>query len=207
MAQKKHLEKIEQLFQKSLVVSFSDLDRIVKNRKQSNYTKQLVHYLVKRGKIKRIGKGCYTAVEELGVSVLCFKPAYLGLQSALSFHGLWEQETIPVIITANSIKSGARMCMGANILIRRCARKYLFGYSYEDDGGYYLPYSDIEKTLIDFFVFRVPVSREVLANFERKINRRKLDKYLSAYPQRIRIKVKNALANNVIGSSVITTNK
>ena len=193
MAEQKYLKKIEALFEKSPVVPFSNINRIVQQTNKTDYAKQIVHLLIKKGKIKRITKGYYTRFDEIGLSVLCFQPSYLGLHSALSFHGLWEQETIPVIVTSRTVRQGIRKCMGANILIRRSCKAYIFGYEYVNDSGYYLPYSDIEKTFIDFFVFREKLSPETMQQFERKINLKKLQRYLLRYPKRIRIKVLHAL--------------
>ncbi|MBI2548118.1 hypothetical protein HYW21_02090 [Candidatus Woesearchaeota archaeon] len=194
MAKQKHLERTEQLFKKSPVVFFSDINRIVKDKKNTAYAKQLLNSLVKKRRVKRITKGCYTLFDDVGLSVLCFKPSYLGLQSALSFHGLWEQETIPVVITANPVRQGIRKCMGMNVLIRKSNKKYIFGYEFVDDAGYYLPYSDIEKSFIDFFVFREKLSPELIETFKKKIDVKRLKRYLSVYPKRINIKVINALA-------------
>ncbi len=193
MAKQKYLTKIEELFEKSPVVSFSDIDRIVRHKKDTDYAKQIVNKLIFRGKIKRLTKGCYTKFDEAGLSVLCFKPAYLGLQSALSFHKLWEQETIPVIITSKFIRPSIRKSIGMNILIRRAKKEYMFGYEYFDDSGFYLPYSDIEKTFIDFVVFRNRLSPEIIREFKKKINIKKINEYLKKYPERIRTKVRRAL--------------
>ncbi len=193
MGTQKYVKKVGRLFEKSLVVSFRDIDRIVCEKKESSYAKQVIHSLLKSEKILQLTKGYYTKYPEISLSVFCFTPSYLGLQSALSFHGLWEQETIPVIITPRPVRQGIRQCMGGNILVRRTQRKYMFGSTFENDYGYYLPYSDIEKTLIDFFVFREKLSPEVVEKFREKIDRSLLRKYLSHYPQRIRVKVENAL--------------
>lgn len=191
MGRRKYL--VEGIFEKSPVVSFSDLEKIVKSKKKKEYTKQLVRNLLKQGRIKKLAKGFYTKSDEAGLSVFCFKPAYLGLQSALSFHGLWEQETIPVILSAARIRPGIRQSLGTNILLKRIDKRYLFGVEYYLDSGFYLPYSDLEKTLIDFFVCRERMSKEVLKKIRERINPRKLEIYLKKYPSVIRKKVYNAL--------------
>src|SRR3989344_9138445 len=100
MGKQIHLEKIERLFEKSPVVDFKSIERIIG---KNNYAKLLVSNLLKKNKIKKVGKGFYTKYDESSLSVFAFKPAYLGLQSALSFYGLWEQETIPVILTTKKL--------------------------------------------------------------------------------------------------------
>jgi predicted transcriptional regulator of viral defense system len=175
MGKQKYTDRIGDIFKKSPVVTFSDVDRIVRDKRKTDYAKQLIHHLVRMGKVKRLTKGCYTTGNDIGLSVLCFRPAYLGLQSAVSFHALWEQETIPVIITSAHVRPGIRTCMGGNILVRRS--RHIFGYEYYEDSGQYLPYSDIEKTFLDFFVFREKLSPEVMRAFRERIDSVKLKRY------------------------------
>src|SRR3989344_4471238 len=122
-----HLKKIEDLFKKSPVVDYKSIERIVGKSKKSSYAKLLVYNLLKKGKIKKIGKGVYTIHNEISLTVFAFKPAYLGLQTALSNYELWEQETIPVIITTKRVRRGIRSLMGGNILLRNINKKHFFG--------------------------------------------------------------------------------
>lgn len=187
MAKSKYLEKIQDLFKKSLVVDFKSIERIVSlnNKKQkSNYAKLLVSNLLKQEKIKKIAKGYYTKYNDNSLTVFCYQPSYLGLQSALSFHGLWEQETIPIIITSKKIRTGIRKVLGGNVLIKRTQNKFIFGIDYFKDGSFYLPYSDIEKTFIDMIIFKQKIPLEVLENFRKKIDEKKLKKYLKKYSKK-----------------------
>ena len=127
MGKQIHLEKIEALFNKSPVVEFKSIERIIGKTKNSNYAKLLLHNLLKKEKIKKIGKGVYTKHNEISLAVFSFKPAYLGLQSALSHHGIWEQQTIPVIITTKKVRRGIRKLMDGNVLLRNINKKYFFG--------------------------------------------------------------------------------
>jgi len=191
MAKEKYIKIAENLFKKSPVVSISSVERITKNK---NYAKQLVRNLVIKGKIKRLVKGYYTIHDDPSLAVLCFRRAYLGLQDALSFHNLWEQETIPVIITTDRARQGLRKIIGTNVFIRRIDRKYSFGFGYCNyHGNLYLPYSDIEKTLIDLVYFRQKLSEDLKKGIIRKIDRKKLGMYLKAYPKRFRKRIINLL--------------
>lgn len=178
------------LFEKSPVVEFSSIGRIIgKPRGKGNYAKLIVHNLLKRGFIKKIGKGVYTKYNETSLAVFSFKPAYLGLQSALSHHDIWEQETIPVIITSKKTRRGIRSLIGGNVLIRNINKRYFFGIEYKEEGGFYLPYSDLEKTFIDMVVFNQKLDKETLNKIRKKINKRKLSDYLKAYPLNIRKRI------------------
>ena len=195
MGKEKYLKQIENLFEKSPVVDFSSIERIIKSKKNiKQYTKQLIRNLVLKNKIKRLSKGYYTKHDESGLAVFCFKPAYLGLQDALSFHNLWEQETIPVIITAKKVRQGGRKIFeNANILIRRIDKKYFFGFEYLKSGDFYFPYSDVEKTFIDMIYFRQSIDEEVLKNIKKKIDKKKLERYLKKYPEKFRKRVEGIL--------------
>ena len=190
MGKEKHLKDVENLFKKSLVVNAKSIKAIVnKKRNIKQYAKQLIRNLILKGKIKRITQGFYTSRDDISLAVFCFKPSYLGLQDALSFHNLWEQETIPIIITSRKIRSGIRTVNTGNVLIRRIAKKYLFGFDYYPQQGIAAPYSDIEKTLIDMIYFKERMNREVLHVINQKIDRKKLKSYLKFYPKRIQKRV------------------
>ena len=193
MGKQIHLKKIESLFEKSPIVDFKSLEKIIGKTKKSSYAKLLVYNLIKKGKIKKIGKGIYTQYNEISLAVFSFKPAYLGLQSALSHYGIWEQETIPVIITTRKVRRGLRILMGGNILLRNINKKYFFGIEYVKEGDFYLPYSDLEKTFIDMFVFNQRMDKEVLEKMKKRTNKQKLLDYLKRYPSNIQKRCKNCL--------------
>jgi len=186
MGKIKYLGDVERLFEKSPVVSFASIKRVI--GKRGGYTKQLVRNLILKSKIKKLAKGCYTKYDENSLAVFCFK-GYLGLQDALSFHNLWEQETIPVIITGKKVRQGIRDIWGGNVLVRRIDKRYLFGFDYFREGEFYFPYSDIEKTFIDMIYFNENLSEEVLVEIRKKIDRKKLRGYLRKYPKRFRERV------------------
>ena len=186
MGKEKYLNDVKNLFKKSPVVNIQSIQRIIRK----SYAKQLIRNLAIKGKIKRLAKGCYTVHDDPSLAVFCFKPAYLGLQDGLSFHNLWEQETIPVIVTAAKVRQGIRKVLDTNILVRRIDRKYLFGFDYcHYSNDLYLPYSDIEKTLIDMVYFRQKMTKETIQEIKKRIDRKKLDSYLKRYPEKIRKKV------------------
>jgi len=154
MGKRKYLDSILKLFGKSPVVDFASVNRIVKNKKNvKQYTKQIIRNLVKQGKIYQLGKGLYTIHKDSSLAVFGFSPSYLGLQDALSFHNLWQQETNTLIITSKKVRAGLRKVLGVNTIIKRINPKYMFGFEYYkyplEDREIYIPYSDIEKTFID----------------------------------------------------------
>ena len=189
MGESKYKPDVEQLFRKSPLVSYNSIVRTVKSKSGgTTYAKRMINYMTKKGLIKRITKGYYTSSEDISLAVLCFQPAYLGLQDALSSHNLWEQESIPIIVTPRNVRSGIRKILDRNVLIRKIGKKYFFGMGYHQQGNISLPYSDIEKTFIDMIYFKEHLSDEAIRNIKQKLNRKKLDSYLKRYPPRFRKK-------------------
>ncbi len=194
MGKKRHITEIEEFFNKSPVVDFNSIRMMINKKKNiKQYTKQLIRNMILRGKVKRLAKGCYTKYDNINLSVYCFKPSYLGLQDALSIHNLWEQETIPIIITIRKVRQGIRKILGLNVMIRRISGKYFFGFDYLKDGDFYFPYSDIEKTFIDMIYYKQYISKEILREFKKKLDKNKLKAYLKNYPKIIRKRANNLL--------------
>lgn len=189
MGKIKYIKMIREFFKESPIVSINSLKRFVSKKQGEDYIYLTINNLIKKKEIKRLTRGFYTLHEDPSLVVFCFKPSYLGLQDALSIHNLWEQETIPVIITTRKVRQGIRKILGMNVLIRRMNKKYFFGFEYEKVGDFYLPYSDIEKTFIDMIYFRQSLDKDLLKNFKEKINKKKLKKYLKKYPKKIKTKV------------------
>ena len=194
MGKEKYLNDVNELFKKSYVVNSSSISRLIRSKKNvKQYQRHLIRNLILKKKIKRLVKGFYTIYDDTSLSVLCFKPAYLGLHDALSFHELWEQETIPIIITSKKIRPGIRIILGMNVLIKVINKKYLFGFDYHEQNNFYLPYSDLEKTFIDMIYFKQKISDEVIKDIIKKIDINKLNSYIKYYPKRFKKKVLNYL--------------
>ena len=204
MGKIKYLTDIMKLFEKSSVVNFDSIERIIKSKRgSSSYAKQIVYYLIKNGKIKKLAKGVYTNRNDVNLSVFCFEPAYLGLQDALSFHNIWEQETVPIIITTKKVRKGIRKILGQNVLIRSIDKRYFFGFKHFQEKDIALPYSDIEKTLIDMIYFKENIDKNVLDNFIEKINKKKLISYLRKYPIKFRKSViKKTMHHHALKTSI-----
>ena len=190
MGKIKYLDSVTNLFNKSPIVDFESIKKHVKN---SNYAKLLVHNLIVKNKINKITKGFYTKHNNPELAVFTFNRSYLGLQDALSFYNLWEQETIPIIITSQKVRTGIRTIMGSNVLIRHIDSKFLFGYDYVKKGELAYPYSDVEKTFIDMVYFKENLNQETIRNIIKKINKKRLCNYLKKYPKKFREIIMNYL--------------
>jgi hypothetical protein len=190
MGKIKYIDKIRTLLSKSPVISLTFLKNILGDK----YAYLLLHNMVKKKEIYRITRGFYSHHEDPTVSVFCFKPAYLGLQNALSVHALWEQETNIIILTTKTVREGVRRICESNVLIRRIPKNLFFGIEYKQYGEFYVPVSDIEKTFLDLIYLRQPVDEVLLRVFRGKIDRQKLDLYLMEYDERFRKRVLESLS-------------
>jgi len=181
-----YLNKIREFLKTTPIFRAKDIELIVKNK---NYSYVILHNLLKKGEIKRVKKGWYSIYEDPIVSVFCFKPAYIGLQEALSFHELWEQETNVILVTTRKVRIGIRKIFDNNVILHRIKQKYFFGYDYLKYENFFIPISDIEKTLIDLVYFNEIPDKKVLKEIKKKVNKGKLKAYLENYPFKFREKV------------------
>jgi len=190
MGKVKHLNKIREFLKTTPIFRAKDAELIVKDK---NYSNLLLHNLVRRGEIKRVTRGWYSLHEDPIVSVFCFRPAYIGLQESLSLHDLWEQETNVVIATTRKVRTGLREIMGSNVIIHRISQKFFFGFESFNYGNFFVPVSDIEKTLIDLVYFNETPGKDILREIKKRINREKLRSYLKHYPLKFRKRVEKLL--------------
>lgn len=194
MGKQKYIKDIYKFFEISPVVNYKSIEMLIREKKNiKQYPKQFIRNQIEKGKIKKLVRGFYTIHDNINLSVFCFEPSYLGLQDALSYHNLWEQESILVIITSRKVRQGIRKILGLNVMVRRINKKYFFGFEYMKDGDFYFPYSDIEKTFIDLIYYKQYIDKKTLIEFKKKIDNRKLKNYLKKYPKLIKKRVENVL--------------
>ena len=183
-------KRLRDVYKEEYKFTKKDASKLFSKDKISNeYLDQLLHNLVKQNKIVRITNGSYTFKKDLMVSGFAYSPFYYGLQEALSLRNLHEQETNPVIITTNKIKPGIKTIQGSNVILRRIASKYFFGFDFIKYYNMEIPVSDYEKTLIDFVYYNEPLSKEVINGLKKKIDKKKLENYFSRYSKSTRNKV------------------
>lgn len=190
MGKIKYIKDIRDFFKKNIIVDLNSLKKFILQKKgNEKYIYLIINQMIKKGEINRITKGYYSIYKDPILAVFSFKPSYIGLQSALSIHNLWEQETMPIIITIKKIRQGVREINVNNILLHRISSKYFFGIDYVKENDFYIPVSDIEKTFIDLIYYKQKINKELLKNFKREINCIKLKHYIKKYPKRFSSKV------------------
>ena len=181
-----HITKLKEFIRNTPAFRAKDVEVLIRNK---NYAHLILHKLVKRGEIKRVVKGWYSLYEDPVVAVFCFKPCYLGLQEALSLHNLWEQETNVVIITTRKVRRGVRKIFDNNVVLHKIDKKYFFGFDFMEYENFFIPVSDIEKTLIDLVYFNEVPSEEVLKEIKKKLDLQKLKNYLKVFNHKFKKRV------------------
>ena len=164
----KYAKEFRERFSKKNVFSVRDVrNRFASKKISPDYAGVLLNLFFKRKEIHRIAKGFYSFKTDPNVVAFAVQPSYFGLQDALSFHGLWQQQTIPVLITPRKVRSGFRKVLETRVLIRRIGRKQFFGFQMLKYSDFWVPVSDIEKTLVDFFYFNEPLEKKILQNVKK----------------------------------------
>ncbi len=189
----KHIELVRTHFKKTPVFTLRDVAIFIGKKASRNYLQVLLHNLVKSGELKRIAKGHYTFHEEMQVVGFAFQPFYYGLQDALSLLNLWEQETNPIVITPRKVRKGLRTFLGNNYLVRTIDRNMFFGFEMAKYFDFWIPVSTPEKTLIDFVYFKEPLSRGVLKELKKNVDKKKLNEFLKRTSPYTRKKVEALL--------------
>ncbi len=184
-----HSRKLREFFSSTPVFTARD----VKIAVGGGYSRLLLHNLTRSGEIKRLVRGYYTVLDDPIVSVFCFRPAYLGLYTALSMHNLWEQETNINIITSRNVRVGTRIILGTNVNVYRSDNERMFGFDMLEYGDIYLPVSDVEKTLLDLLYFGMELDRATLKTARLHVDKKKLLSYSSHFDSSIWDKAKKLL--------------
>ncbi len=164
-----------------------------KHKISKGYLNLLVHNLLAKGEIRRVSRGVYTFSDETEVVGFGFRPFYYGLQEALSLRNLWEQESNPIVITPRKVRSGVRIFNGANYVVKRIDRRMFFGFRTMKYKNFWIPVSDVEKTLIDFVYFKEHLSPEGIDEIKRRIDRKVLNRHLKRCPPWVKRRVEKLL--------------
>ncbi|MHA1680022.1 MAG: type IV toxin-antitoxin system AbiEi family antitoxin domain-containing protein [Promethearchaeota archaeon] len=154
-----------------------------------NYSYTFLHHLINSGRVVKVNRGIYSFHQDISIVGFAFHPFYYGLQDALSWRNLWEQETGPVVITPRKVRSGVRSFLGRNYVIRRIDRAMFFGLDSIRCGEMWLPISDPEKTLIDFIYFKEFLPGDAREELLKIIRLDILQEYLGKIPSHVKSRV------------------
>jgi predicted transcriptional regulator of viral defense system len=186
----KYVKEFIEVFSKKDFFSTKDVKLFLLNKgANKSYFSVFLSNLIKQKKIFRISHGFYSFKERIDSIEKNFFPSYHGLQDALTIHELWGQQTNTILITPKKIRSGERIVNGNKVFIKKINRKMFFGFESIKIIDSWVMVSDIEKTLIDFVYYNENIDKKTLENLKRKIDLKKLKKYLKNIDKRYSKKV------------------
>jgi predicted transcriptional regulator of viral defense system len=191
----KYVKEFLTTFHNKYVFSANDVRRFLSFRHANkDYYKIFLSNLLKEDKINRIRYGYYSVYNDIMLAGFTYYPFYYGLESALSILKLWDQETNPVIITPLHVRTGLMQFNGRNYIVRKMSRELFFGYTYVKYFDFYIPVSDLEKTLIDFVYYNEKIPPELFNELKANADKKILKIYISRIPEnRIRNKILKSL--------------
>ena len=161
------------------VFTFRDAELALKKKGiTARYLRLMMHKYYASGRIKRITKGVYTFHDDAIVAGFAFQPFYYGLESALSILGVSTQASNNIVMTTRNVRTGIRSFQGRNYKILRIKGELLFGFSTMRVGGFMVPVSDLEKTVIDLLYLKVPIREELYQEISKRLDKRRFEVYL-----------------------------
>ncbi len=187
----KYVKEFIERFSKYPLFTFNDARLVIEDigGPSGSYTRRFLYLMLKKGRIYRVTKGYYAVKKDLEVVGLAFEPYYYGLGYALTHHGMWEQQANITVITTKAVNEGIRIIFGNNVIFKRIPEKFFFGYESIQMGNYSIHISDLEKTLIDVVYFKNQYADYVFRNISKKVDKKKLRRYLISYDDRVKERV------------------
>jgi len=135
------MEKLKRL----PVFTLNDLAKLTGHKPAT--VRILASRLSKRNLIKRIEKGKYTILDEpLVITAYMTRPSYIGLYSALRFHNMTTQAVSNIDVMIPKSRKEANV-LGKRVMFTKT--RQFWGFEKYKFGGYDVPVSDPEKTIVD----------------------------------------------------------
>ncbi|HVC58123.1 MAG TPA: type IV toxin-antitoxin system AbiEi family antitoxin domain-containing protein [Candidatus Acidoferrales bacterium] len=177
----RHMKEMVETFSKAEYPVFTakDVSMALKGSGISaDYLYLMLHNLMKKGSISRITRGVYTFSDDVAAAGFAFQPFYYGLESALWLRGISGQGANFVVMTPRNVRTGVRDFKGRNYRVQRIPKELMFGYELLRYGKFWVPVSDLEKTVLDIAVLGYQMSDDILPEIMKKLDRAKLRRYV-----------------------------
>ncbi len=176
----KYERSFVEYFSKLPLFTAGDASRyLVKLGSSAEYSRLLLHNLVRSRRLFRIKKGFYTFSKDENVMGFAFRPFYYGMEYALTLRKVWTQQANPVIITTSKANTGVRDILLAKAVIHRINSRAFFGFEYLNYSGLFVPVSLPEKILLDFLYFEVNIDFTTQMTLVKDSNRVTLRSFAS----------------------------
>jgi predicted transcriptional regulator of viral defense system len=188
----KYMDSVVNIFDRDAypVFSINDVKTVLKQKQiGTGYLHLMLHNMLLKKRIARITRGMYTFHDDAVVAGFAFAPFYYGLESALWLIGISGQGTNYVVMTSRNVRTGTRSFKGRNYRINRVKGNQMFGYGLLKYGKFWIPVSDLEKTIIDMLYFNNHIDEELWPDILRRLEMKKLKEYLKGYKPEFRNRV------------------
>ncbi len=153
------------------------------------YVHLMVHNLMRRSEIVRITKAVYTFHKDEAVVGFAFYPFYYGFENALNIMGISGQGTNMIVVTPKNVRQGVRTFVNRNFRVKRIRGSMFFGYKTVEYDGFWVPVSDLEKTVIDMLYFQGGIRDELWPGILERLDRKRIREYLKRYDAKFGKKV------------------
>jgi len=181
----KYMREVEKQFQSPSYPVFRSYE-LESFKMGKKYKKRLIHLLLSNGRIERITRGVYTFHNDVTVVGFAFSPFYYGFEDALSIRGLSLQGTNSIVVTFRNVRQGVRSFKSRNYLVRRVPQDLFFGYNLLKRGKFWIPVSDLEKTIIDMMYFDHYIRDELWPGILKELDMERLRDHLKRYKKGFR---------------------
>lgn len=165
--------------------------------------KKRIYQLKEKGWLVPLRRGLYFLCDIssrgfVGVSPLVIagafnKNSYVSLDSALSFHGFFEQ-MLQVTSSVTTSKSKNYVFQDHTYRYLKIRKKLFFGFRTETLEGYYVKIAELEKVILDYLYFKndtysIDLLLEKLRRSKERIDLGKLFSYARKFPEATRRKL------------------
>lgn len=178
-------DEILSLLKRRPVMRVHEIARVL--RRNPNVVKAILHYMTKKGLVRRIMKGAYTISNDPKVvATWLYIPSYISMEYALFLRNIVEQiiNVIQVMISFK-IKNMEIEIYGQRVKFYRIPKRLMFGFNceYSDDGFCYL-IAEPEKAILDMLYHNKDLRAFTIHWDELDLD--KLIMYSKEYPKRVR---------------------
>ncbi len=170
---------------------------LTKMGSNAEYSRLLLHNLVKSGRLFRIKKGFFAFSRNEAAVGFAFRPFYYGMEYALTIRRIWTQQSNPVIITTSKANPGVRDVLNSKVVIRRINSNAFFGFESVNYSGMFVPVSLPEKILLDFIYYGTEIDVSTCKAILISCNRKMLKDFASRMGKKCRSRVTELLAGSL----------
>jgi len=200
----KRLKDIEDIIASSgRIVSSDDIHKALGGKYSKFVLKKRIYELKEKGWLVPLRRGLYCIcdiasrgfvnISPFVIAGVFDKDSYISLNSALSFHGLFEQ-MLRTTSSVTTVKSKKYLFQDNAYRYLKINKKLYFGFITENIEGYYARIAELEKVFLDYLYFKndtysIDLLLEKLQKARNRLDFKKLFNYAQKFPRATRRKL------------------